>query len=97
MPLAILDPQEFTEQGMFTEDGFLARAESFDFSRFDGCHVLIRGCGGIPVPPWAFMLLTARLVGRARSVRYGNEHDHITVYRAPGRPQKPVAPRNPND
>lgn len=97
MAFAILDPQDFTDNGFFTEDGFLARAEGFDFGLFAGRNVLIRGCGGAPVPPWAFMLLTARLVGLAKSVRYGNEHDNITVYRAKREPQKPIASREPND
>ena len=83
-----LDPQLFTDNGMFAEDDFVRRAAAYDWSRFEDKNVLVRGCGGAPVPPWAFMLLTARLVGLARSVRYGNEHDHIVVYRAPREEKK---------
>ena len=82
MAFEILDPQAFTDNGMFAEDEFLQRAESHDWARFADKNVLVRGCGGAPVPPWAFMHLTARLVGLAKSVRYGNEHDNIVVYRA---------------
>jgi len=87
MAFEILDPQAFTDDGLFAEDRFLERAESHDWARFADKNVLVRGCGGAPVPPWAFMHLTARLVGLARSVRYGNEHDNVVVYRAP-RPEK---------
>jgi len=82
MAFEILDPQTFTDNGMFSEDEFLRLAEKHDWSRFADKNVLVRGCGGALVPPWAFMHLTARLVGLAKSVRYGNEHDNIVVYRA---------------
>ncbi len=93
MALAVLDPKEFTDNGMFTEDGFLAASEAYNFDRFAGQQVLIRGCADIPIPPWAYMHLTARLVGIAKIIRFGNEHDNIAVYRA----KKPVAKEELND
>lgn len=95
MALIPLDPKEFTDNGRFTEDGFLAVVAGHDFARFAGKHVLVRGCG-LPIPPWAYMHLTARLVGVARSIRYGNEHDNIVVYRAAHDPEKSFASEEPN-
>jgi hypothetical protein len=34
------------------------------------------------------MYLTGRLAGVAKSVRFGNEHDNIVVYRAKGTDEK---------
>ena len=97
MAYTVLDPEEFTDNGLFSEDGFLAAAENRDWSQFDSAHVLIRGCGGAPIPPWAFMHLTARLVGIAKSIRYGNEHDNIVVYRQSRSPQKKLASGEPTE
>lgn len=88
MAFDVLDPEEFTDGGLFAEDVFLEKTSGYDFARFSGRNVLVRGCGGAPVPPWAFMHLTARLVGVARSIRYGNEHDNILVYRSPRQTEK---------
>ncbi len=95
MALIPLDPKDFTDNGRFTEDGFLAAVAGYDFAPLSGKHVLIRGCG-LPIPPWAYMQLTARLVGVAKSIRYGNEHDNIVVYRAAHESEKTIASEEPN-
>lgn len=83
MAFAIVDPADLLTDGVFFEDRFLERAAEIDWSRYSGQQVLVRGCNSTVIPPWAYMYITARLAGIARSVRYGNEHDHIVVYRAP--------------
>ncbi len=80
MAFAILDPSDLIEGEMFREDAFLERAAAFDWSQYNDQQVLVRGCSTI-VPPWIYMLITARLTGRAKSVRYGNEHDNVVVFR----------------
>jgi hypothetical protein len=83
MSFEILDPKEFMTDGVLFEDAFLSAASKYDFEQFRGKKVLIRGCGSTVIPPWVFMYLTGRLVGIAKSIRYGNEHDHIVVFRSP--------------
>ncbi len=83
MALTIIDPQEILEGKPFTEDFFLSAIDNYDWDKFDTKNVLVRGCGSIVIPPWAFMIITARLTQVAKSVRYGNEHDNIIVYRSP--------------
>lgn len=56
-----------------------------DWEQYRDKRVLVRGCGDMIVPPWAYMAITARLAGIARSVRYGNEHDNILVYKSKNR------------
>jgi hypothetical protein len=68
--------------GMFRQDDFLANIAGHDWNRYRDQLVLVRGCGEIPIPPWAYMAITARLVGIARSVRFGNEHDNLVVHRS---------------
>lgn len=66
---------------MFRQEVFEQKIDAFDWSKFGGKKVLVRGCGSMIIPPWAYMLITARLQPYAKSIRYGNEHDHIVVYR----------------
>ena len=74
--------------GVLWEDDFLERAGSYDWEAFRGASVLIRGCQSTIIPPWVYMYMTGRLAGVARSVRFGNEHDNIVVYRASGSGEK---------
>lgn len=83
MAYDIVDPADLLTDGAFFEDHFLKKANELDWSKFSGRQVLVRGCNSAVIPPWAFMYITGKLTGIARSVRYGNEHDNIVVYRAP--------------
>lgn len=83
MAYSIVDPQEFAVDGMFREADFKRIVEEYDWARFSGKSVLIKGCGDIIVPPWAYMVITARLVTIARAVRFGNEHDNALIFRLP--------------
>lgn len=82
MAFAIVDPLEFLTDGILLEDAFLEKAGQYDWSRFAGKKVLVRGCSSTIIPPWVFMYITSRLCGVAKSVRFGNEHDNIVVHRA---------------
>jgi hypothetical protein len=81
MAYEIVDPADLLVDGAFFEDKFIRKADSYDWNRFKDRPVLVRGCGSKLIPPWAYMLITSRLVGIAKSVRYGNEHDNIVVFR----------------
>jgi len=81
MTFKILDPNDLLENGIFKEDAFVETTDKFDWTQFSGKKVLIRGCTSSIIPPWAYMLLTGKLTSIAQSIRFGNEHDHIVVYR----------------
>jgi Protein of unknown function (DUF2480) len=82
MAFDIIDPVDFLSGGRFTEDQFFALAGAYDWRKHTDKMVLVRGCSTI-LPPWVFMYITAQLAPYAKSVRYGNEHDNVTVFRAP--------------
>lgn len=83
MTFDVLDPKDFLSDGMFMEDAFLAKADSYDWAQFSGKKVLVRGCSVAIIPPWVFMYFTGKLAPYAQSVRYGNEHDNVVVFRVP--------------
>ncbi len=82
MTYSIIDPEHFLSDGVFFEEKFLEKAEKFDWEQYRNKQVLVRGCNSAIIPPWAFMYISGKLAARAKTVRYGNEHDNIVVYRA---------------
>jgi hypothetical protein len=77
----VVEPAQFLRASMFRQDEFLDGIGAHDWEQYRNHKVLVRGCGDIVTPPWAYMAIAARLVGIAGSVRYGNEHDHVVIYR----------------
>jgi hypothetical protein len=88
MNYTVVDPAAFTAEGIFRQDEFLARVHAHDWRQYRDKMVLVRGCGDIVTPPWAYMVIAGKLAGEARSVRYGNEHDNVVVYRAQSERQR---------
>ena len=85
MPFAIIDPAQFLPSEMFRQEDFLNGVSEFDWNQMADAKVLVRGCGDVLTPPWAYMTIAAQLVGIAKSVRYGNEHDNVVIYRRKGK------------
>jgi len=81
MAYDIVSPEQFLSEELFREDEFLENTRKYDWEQHRNKKVLVRGCGNIIAPPWAFMVITAKLTGVARSVIYGNEHDNVVVHR----------------
>jgi len=81
MAHSILDPENFLSDGIFKEAIFLEKALKFDWEQYRGKQVLVRGCNSAIIPPWAFMYISAKLSVLSKTVRYGNEHDNIVVFR----------------
>jgi len=84
MGYEILDPRDFLNGEPFSEKGFLERASAHDWGSHRDRQVLVRGCDSIIIPPWAYMLMAARLAPYAKTIRFGNEHENILVNRRPG-------------
>jgi len=82
MAFKICDPSDLIPGRVFSEEKFLQAVKDYDWEKYRDRLVLVRGCGSTVIPPWAFMLITGKLSELARTVRYGNEHDNIVVYRS---------------
>ncbi len=82
MAFDVIDPAEFLDNGIFFEDYFFEKTKEYDWGKFDRKKVLVRGCSTI-IPPWAYMYITGKLTPKAKSIRFGNEHDNVVVYRSP--------------
>lgn len=81
MAFEVLDPGDFLDNGLFLEDFFFDSAKKHDWLKYEKKKVLVRGCSTI-IPPWAYMYITGKLAPLAKSVRFGNEHDNVVVFRS---------------
>ncbi len=81
MSLEVVELEQFIKNGPFLEDVFVNSIREHDWHKYNNSKVLVRGCQSTVVPPWAYMMITAQLTGFAKSVRFGNEHDNIVVFR----------------
>jgi hypothetical protein len=77
----IINLETFSENGIVRQDEFVERVDSHDWEQYRDRKVLVRGCDSRVTPPWTYMIVTARLAQVAQSVRFGNEHDNLVVYR----------------
>ncbi len=78
----------FMKGGIVVESAFFEKVENFDWETLRNKRVMIKGCGTTIIPPWAFMVVATRLTNVARSIRYGNEHSSVPIFR---RPRKEMA------
>lgn len=77
--LEILDLMEMVP-GFMKEDTFREALSKMDWKKYEGKNVLVKGCGGVPMPTWAYMAVTARLARVAKSISYGEVKDPIPVF-----------------
>ena len=82
MAYSIFELEQFLSDGFFLEENFLEKAAKFDWVQYHNKQVLVRGCNSAIIPPWAFMYISGKLAPLAKTIRFGNEHDNIVVYRA---------------
>ncbi len=55
--------------------------ENLDISAYTGKPVIIKGCTNKPVPPNAYLWITAKLMGVAKSVMYGEACSSVPLYK----------------
>ena len=77
----LLDIRGYLQGGPFKESTFRDALRRENWTRFTDKRVLVKGCGKMPVPPWAYMLVLANLGNYPRLIAYGEECAPIVVFR----------------
>ena len=79
--MELIDPRDFVKNGIFTETDFREAVAACDWSRYKDKPVLIAGCaGGLIMPTWAHLVLTAEVAPFAKSISYGELSRPIPVF-----------------
>ena len=66
-----IDLNDFLSDGIIKEEKFKKKLNTINWVEFSNDRVLIKGCASVPVPTWAYMMITARLTKYAKQVLYG--------------------------
>tara|TARA_B100000401_G_scaffold392741_1_gene300202 strand:- start:184 stop:453 length:270 start_codon:yes stop_codon:yes gene_type:complete len=66
-----IDLNDFLSDGIIKEEKFREKLNAIDWLKFSNQKVLIKGCASVPIPTWAYMMITARLTEYANQVLYG--------------------------
>tara|TARA_Y100000996_G_scaffold104695_1_gene76688 strand:- start:1288 stop:1551 length:264 start_codon:yes stop_codon:yes gene_type:complete len=76
-----IDLNDFLSEGIIKEKKFLEKIEDVNWSLYSNKKVLIKGCASVPVPTWAYMMITAKLTQFANQVLYGEICSAYTIYK----------------
>ena len=69
--IKIIDLNDFLSDGILKEKNFKEKIETMDWENYSNKKVLIKGCASVPIPTWAYMMITAKLTLFAKQVMYG--------------------------
>jgi len=70
----------FVEGPIFREAAFREKIAAHDWAQYRGKRVLIQGCSSMPLPSWAYLVVTAQLVLVADKVMYGEQKSRIPIW-----------------
>lgn len=62
---------------------YRSRVGELDIEAYRDKPIVIKGCSNKPVPPAAYMELTSRLIGVAKSIMYGEPCSTVPIYKKP--------------
>ncbi|GAB4322189.1 MAG: hypothetical protein Kow0059_17150 [Candidatus Sumerlaeia bacterium] len=81
MEMEILSIEDLLDGAQILREADFRRAlAAHDWSKYQARRVLIRGCGRMIVPAWAYMAVAAQLVGRCDGIYFGEIGSPIEVW-----------------
>jgi hypothetical protein len=70
----------FLSDGILKENDFRLMVSELDWTQYKGKRVLIKGCTSVPVPTWAYLIITAQLSQYADHILYGEPCSSVKIY-----------------
>lgn len=81
MSLETIHLKDYLDDGIIREAAFRERLADTDWSVYDGRRVLIKGCSDVPIPTWAYMMVTSELSQHADTVLYGEACAAVNIFK----------------
>ena len=78
--MIVINMADFADGGIIREKSFITQLEALNVNDFKGEEVFIRGCADMPIPTWAFMMVTARVAQVADLITFGEEAAPILLF-----------------
>ena len=80
--MKVIDITSLVNGGIIQEEPFRKAVESYNWEQYKGKRVLVQGCGPVPIPTWAYMMVTAKLSLYASSISYGEIKAPFLVFQS---------------
>ncbi len=71
---------DFLSDGMIKEKEFRVQIKEMDWKSFSNKKVMIKGCAGVPVPTWAYLIISSHLSNYAKDIYFGEPCSAIQIY-----------------
>ena len=71
---------DFLDGGILKEKSFRKQVDEIDWSQYKGDRVLVRGCSEVPVPTWAYLILTAQLAQFVDRIYFGELRSAVKIF-----------------
>ena len=71
--------EDFLDEGIIKEKSFREKINLMDFSTFSN-KVIIKGCAGVPVPTWAYLIIVANVAQVADKIYFGEPRHAVKIF-----------------
>jgi len=71
---------DFLDDGILKEKVFREKVATIDWSQYTDKRVLIKGCSEVPIPTWAFLILTAQLAQYVERIYFGELRSAVKIF-----------------
>ena len=72
--------EDFLDEGIIKEKSFREKINLMDFSTFSKKKVIIKGCAGVPVPTWAYLIIVANVSQVADKIYFGEPRYAVKIF-----------------
>ena len=78
--MTTISMDDFLDGGILKEESFRKQVAEIDWSQYKGDRVLVRGCSEVPVPTWAYLILTAQLAQFVDRIYFGELRSAVKIF-----------------
>ena len=78
--MTTISMDDFLDGGIVKEKSFRKQVAEIDWSQYKGDRVLVRGCSEVPVPTWAYLILTAQLAQFVDRIYFGELRSAVKIF-----------------
>jgi hypothetical protein len=72
--------EDFLDEGIIKEKSFREKINLMDFSTFNNKKVIIKGCAGVPIPTWAYLIIVANVAQVADKIYFGEPRHAVKIF-----------------
>lgn len=78
-----IDITDFLEEGILKEKSFREKISSINWEQYRDQKIILKGCGHIPIPTWAYLIIATQLAPYAKRIFWGEPCSTIPIYVRP--------------